>query len=225
MRNTKGSDIMSSNENAKFEIATFAGGCFWCMIPPFDGIDGVIETKSGYTGGKTPNPTYKEVSTGKTAHLEAIQIIFDPTRVSYTALLDIFWQNIDPTDAGGQFYDRGSQYRIAIFYHNEEQKKLAEKSKLGLEKSGHFDKPIAAVILEAGEFYPAEEYHQNYHKKNPEHYKQYKTGSGREAFLQKSWSRAKVEAEALSGEKKTKESYKAAILDNADLKKRLTPLQ
>lgn len=173
--------------NTRFEIATFAGGCFWCMVSPFDGLEGVMEVKSGYTGGRSEDPTYQEVCTGTTGHYEAIQIKFDPARMTYQQLLDIFWKQIDPTDAGGQFFDRGQQYETAIFYHNEEQKALAEESKRQLSDSKHFDKPIATEILQASRFYPAEEYHQDYHKKNPEHYKSYRVGSGRQGFIEKHW--------------------------------------
>lgn len=210
---------MIDKDNMKIETATFAGGCFWCMVPPFYDIDGVIEVKSGYTGGKTANPTYKEVCIGKTGHYEAVQILYDPARVSYEKLLEIFWQNIDPTDQGGQFHDRGRQYMTAIFYHNQEQQELAEKSKTGLEKSSRFDKPIATRILEACTFYTAEEYHQDYHKKNPEHYIQYKIGSGREAFIEK--NRTEFAAESVPDKHKPK----YAKPSEKELKKRLTPLQ
>jgi methionine-S-sulfoxide reductase len=142
------------------ELATFAGGCFWCMVPPFESTDGVIDIMSGYTGGRTKNPTYEEVCSGDTGHYEAIQIKYDPSKVSYDKLLRIFWRSIDPTDMGGQFYDRGQQYQTAVFYHDDEQKSLAEESKTELERSGKFKVPIATKILKADVFYPAEEYHQ-----------------------------------------------------------------
>lgn len=176
-----------NNGNNGYKYATFAGGCFWCMVPPFDGIDGVIKSEAGYTGGHIKNPTYREVCYGKTGHYEAIRVTYDPSRTGYGALLDIFWRQIDPTDPGGQFHDRGQQYMTAIFYHDGEQKRLAEESKKALEESGRFGKPIATKILKASEFYPAEEYHQDYHLKNPEHYKRYKVGSGREAFIKNAW--------------------------------------
>jgi methionine-S-sulfoxide reductase len=169
------------------EKATFAGGCFWCMEPPFEKLDGVKEVISGYTGGNVANPTYKQVSDGKTGHLESVQITYDPKKISYSELLDIFWKQINPTDAGGQFVDRGEQYRSAIFYHNEDQKKLAELSKNTLENLNIFDSPIVTEILPASEFYPAEEYHQDYYKKRPFRYKFYRRGSGRDKFLQKIW--------------------------------------
>jgi len=168
-------------------VATFAGGCFWCMEPPFEEIDGVTSVISGYTGGKEENPTYEQVSSGTTGHAESIEVHYDPARVGYATLLEIYWRQIDPTDPGGQFADRGKQYRTAIFYHDERQRELAEKSRADLEASGRFDRPIVTQIVPAGPFYPAEEYHQDYYKKNPAHYKAYRHGSGREAFLQKVW--------------------------------------
>ncbi|MGI5920234.1 MAG: peptide-methionine (S)-S-oxide reductase MsrA [Syntrophomonadaceae bacterium] len=179
-------------ENAKtYEQATFAGGCFWCMVAPFERLDGVISVVSGYTGGSSEKPTYKEVCSGGTGHMEAVQVTYDPERVTYNELLNVFWQQIDPTDAGGQFYDRGESYRTAIFYHNEKQKIQAEASKQSLDKSGRFKKPIATLIMPAGPFYPAEEYHQDYHSKNPQHYSQYRKASGRDAFIEKHWGKDK----------------------------------
>lgn len=171
----------------KEQKAVFAGGCFWCVESTLEKVPGVMKVISGYTGGKQENPSYEEVSHGSTGHVEAIEIIYDPEKVSYDQLLDAFWQEIDPTDSGGQFADRGSQYKTAIFYMNDEQKILAEKSRERLEKSGHFDKPIVTPILPAEPFYPAEEYHQNYAKKNPAHYGMYRFGSGREPYLKKVW--------------------------------------
>ncbi|NLG18774.1 MAG: peptide-methionine (S)-S-oxide reductase MsrA [Fibrobacter sp.] len=173
--------------SAKTEKATFAGGCFWCMQGPFDATEGVISTDVGYTGGTKENPSYEEVSTGKTGHAEAIEIIFDPEKVSYKELIEIFWQNIDPTTQNQQFADKGTQYRTAIFYHDQKQKELAEKSKIELQKSGMFDKPIVTEIVPASKFYSAEEYHQEYYLKNPEHYQRYKVGSGRSAFIERMW--------------------------------------
>ncbi|WP_312098163.1 peptide-methionine (S)-S-oxide reductase MsrA [Niallia sp.] len=169
------------------ELATFAGGCFWCMVKPFDQEPGIIKVVSGYTGGHKENPTYKEVCSETTGHYEAVQITFDSSVYSYEKLLSVYWQQIDPTDAGGQFYDRGQSYQTAIFYHNEEQKQLAEKSKQQLEASGRFNKPIATKILPASKFYPAEDYHQDYYKKNSDHYTRYHIGSGRAAFIQANW--------------------------------------
>ncbi|HEX3020027.1 MAG TPA: peptide-methionine (S)-S-oxide reductase MsrA [Chitinispirillaceae bacterium] len=170
-----------------YQKATFAGGCFWCMQGPFDFLEGVVSTKVGYTGGKIENPSYEEVSSGATGHTEAIEVLYDPQKVNYMELLDTFWRNIDPTAINQQFADKGSQYRTAIFYHNDEQKQLAEQSKSKLEKSGKFDKPIVTEILPAARFYLAEDYHQDYYKKNPFHYEMYKHGSGRSAFIERVW--------------------------------------
>lgn len=171
----------------KYQKATFAGGCFWCMQGPFDFLEGVISTKAGYTGGKIENPSYEEVSTGTTGHAEAVEVLYDPQKISYKELLEVFWRNIDPTTRDQQFADRGNQYRTAIFYHDEEQKKLAEQSKSELEKSGKFNKPIVTEIIEATRFYPAEDYHQDYYKKNPFRYEMYKQGSGRTSFIERMW--------------------------------------
>lgn len=169
------------------ELATFAGGCFWCMVKPFDQMDGIDEVISGYTGGHVENPTYEQVCSETTGHLEAVQITFDPSIFPYEKIVELYWTLIDPTDPGGQFYDRGESYTTAIFYHNEEQKQIAEQSKKRLEESGKFNKPIAVKLLPAKPFYPAEEYHQHYYKKNPLHYERYQIGSGRAAFIQQHW--------------------------------------
>ena len=169
------------------EIATFAGGCFWCMVAPFDEMDGMIEVTSGYTGGKVPNPRYKQVSSGQTDHVEAVQLVFDPRLVSYKELLRMFWQQIDPTDGGGQFSDRGNQYKSAIFYHNDRQRLEAEESKKELMECNLFGDPIVTDILPAMEFHPAEDYHQDFHKKNQFRYALYRRGSGRDAFLKENW--------------------------------------
>jgi len=174
-------------QKSKLEVATFAGGCFWCMQPPFDKTKGVVSTVVGYTGGTEKNPTYEQVSNKRTSHREAIQLKFDPAKVSYEQLLDVFWRSIDPTQANGQFADIGPQYRTAIFYHSEEQKRLAEESKRKLAASGKLSKPIAVEILPAGPFYPAEEYHQKYYLKNPDDYYRYAVGSGRYPFLERVW--------------------------------------
>ena len=165
--------------------ATFAGGCFWCMEPPYDELEGVISTISGYTGGTKKNPTYEEVSAGTTGHAEAVQITYDPTKIRYEKLLDVFWRNIDPLTANAQFCDSGSQYRSAIFYHDETQKNLAEASKKRLQS--RFKQPIVTEIVRATEFYPAEDYHQDYYKKNPVRYKIYRYGCGRDQRLQTLW--------------------------------------
>lgn len=176
-----------SDEPVNSERAIFAGGCFWCMESPFEKIPGVIEVLSGYTGGEKLNPTYKEVSAGGTGHTEAVEVLYDPQQVSYAELLDVFWMQINPTDAGGQFVDRGTQYRSGIYPLNSEQQRLAEASKQLLAQSGRFAQPIITEIVAAGKFYPAEEYHQDYYKKNPIRYKYYRYGSGRDKFLDQVW--------------------------------------
>ncbi len=169
--------------------AVFAGGCFWCTESDFEKLPGVIDAISGYTGGHVANPTYEQVSAGGTGHVEAVKVIYDPAKLSYSQLLDWFWRHVDPTDGGGQFVDRGSQYQSEIFYADDEQKQLAEDSKAKLEASGRFDKPIVTRIVKLGPFYPAEEYHQNYYKKNPIRYHYYRWGSGRDQFLEKVWGK------------------------------------
>ncbi|WP_275262664.1 peptide-methionine (S)-S-oxide reductase MsrA [Paenibacillus tepidiphilus] len=196
--------MQSQHIQGKTEQATFAGGCFWCMVSPFEELPGIISVVSGYTGGHTVNPTYEEVCSETTGHVEAVQITYDPSVFPYSKLLELFWQQIDPTDAGGQFHDRGSSYETAIFYHTEEQRQAAEASKAEVAASGRFSGPIVTPILPAKIFYPAEEYHQGYHRKNPGHYKRYRKGSGREAFIEKHWRHNE---------------------DKASLKERLTPLQ
>ncbi|PKP99988.1 MAG: peptide-methionine (S)-S-oxide reductase [Alphaproteobacteria bacterium HGW-Alphaproteobacteria-12] len=168
-------------------VAIFAGGCFWCMEPPYDKTDGVISTTSGYTGGTVVNPGYEEVSRGGTGHAEAVKIVYDPAKVSYEELLHIFWRNIDPFRKDAQFCDAGSQYRSAIFYLDAEQKRLAEKSKEDLEKPGRFSQPIVTEIVEAGPFFPAEKYHQDYYMKNPNRYAYYRWSCGRDARLEQVW--------------------------------------
>jgi peptide methionine sulfoxide reductase msrA/msrB len=185
-------------------IATFAGGCFWCMVEPFDERPGIISVISGYTGGTIENPTYEQVCSNETGHVEAVQITYDPQVVSYEQLVNTFWQQIDPTDPGGQFNDRGESYQTAIFYHDEEQKNIAERSKIELEKSGKFSKPIATKIIPDQIFYPAEEQHQDYYKKRSFHYKLYKKGSGREDFIKDNWTKT---------------------IDKSKLKEQLTPIQ
>ncbi len=181
------------NTHEKVEKATFAGGCFWCMVKPFDTQPGIIEVVSGYTGGTKENPTYEEVCSDTTGHYEAVQITFNPDIFPYEKLVELFWQQIDPTDAGGQFFDRGDSYRTAIFYHTDEQKKIAEESKQKLADSGIFTKPIVTPILPAKEFYRAEEYHQDYYKKKPEHYNRYRKGSGRDKFIRTHWAAKEFE--------------------------------
>ena len=179
------------------KLATFAGGCFWCMVKPFDQYEGVIKVVSGYTGGHTQNPTYEEVCSDTTGHIEAIQITYDDELISYEELLNIYWKQIDPTDSGGQFNDRGHKYKTVIFYHDEEQKQLAEKSKKQLEESKVFNNKIATEILPATVFYEAEDYHQDYYKKNPNHYYSYYVGSGRYFFKKERWDRNNFNREEL----------------------------
>ncbi len=182
-------DTEETKEELTYEHATFAGGCFWCMVKPFDTWPGIVRVISGYTGGQKENPTYEEVCSGETGHCEAVQITFDSTVFPYEKLLDIFWRQIDPTDEGGQFCDRGSSYRTAVFYESEVQKKLAEASKEALARSGRFNKPIVTPILPAKTFYAAEEYHQHFYQKNPNHYGQYRGSSGRDEFITEYWKK------------------------------------
>jgi peptide-methionine (S)-S-oxide reductase len=180
------SQVAPGSSTAK---AAFAGGCFWCMEPPYDELDGVLSTVSGYIGGSKKNPTYEEVSTGATGHAEAVQVTYDPAKITYQRLLEVFWRNVDPLTPNGQFCDIGSQYRSAIFYYDETQKRLAEESKKALQ--GRFKQPIATQIVPASEFYPAEEYHQDYYKKNPIRYYVYTSGCGRERRLREVWGSGK----------------------------------
>jgi len=171
-------------------VATFAGGCFWCMEPPYDKLDGVRSTTSGYTGGKEARPTYKQVSYGRTTHAEAVRVVYDPEVVSYEELLQVFWHNIDPTQSDGQFCDRGRQYRTAVYAHDAEQRRLAETSKQEIADSAGLPGPIVTEIEEAGPFYPAEEYHQDFYEKSPGHYKSYRLGCRRDARLEELWGDA-----------------------------------
>jgi peptide-methionine (S)-S-oxide reductase len=178
---------VAAEEPPATAVATFAGGCFWCMEPVFDALDGVISTTSGYTGGTLRNPTYEEVSSGSTGHTEAIQVRYDPARVSYDRLLEVYWRNIDPTASNRQFCDRGTQYRTAIFYHDEAQRQAAERSRSELETSGAFAVAIATDIVAAGHFDPAEDYHQDYYLKNPLRYQRYHDACGRDERLEELW--------------------------------------
>ena len=175
--------------DTKLQKATFAGGCFWCMEPFLERIKGVKKVTVGYTGGHTKNPTYEEVSSGQTGHAEAVELLFDPSEASYEKIMNVFWHNIDPTAVNSQFVDHGTQYRSAVFYHDDEQKRIAEEGKKQITDSGRFDKPIATEIVPASPFYPAEEYHQAYYKKNPMRYKMYHDNSGRDEFLDKVWGK------------------------------------
>lgn len=178
-----GSDTMVETTN--LSIATLAGGCFWCVEADFEKIPGVVKVISGYTGGSNENPSYENYY--KSGHVEAVQVFYDPQKISYQELLDHFWRLVDPTDAGGQFVDRGPHYRTVIFYHDDEQKRLAEESKAALERSGRFQKPLATEIIKFSKFYPAEDYHQNFSKEQPARYKSYRANSGRDQFLQRVW--------------------------------------
>lgn len=182
-----GAAAASAAEPARTATAIFAGGCFWCMEGPFDVLDGVISTTSGYTGGKLANPTYEQVSSGGTGHAEAVKVVYDPDKVGYQQLLAVFWRNVDPLDASGQFCDRGNQYRSEIFYMDEQQKQLAEESKAALDASGRLKQPVVTEIVAATTFYPAEDYHQDYYQKNPTRYKLYRYGCGRDQRLTKLW--------------------------------------
>ena len=175
---------------SSYAKATFAGGCFWCMEHPFDVLPGVISTTSGYTGGQKANPTYEEVSSGSTGHAEAVQVVYDPKKVTYEKLLDVFWHNIDPTVKNEQFCDHGTQYRSGIFYHDDAQRQLAETSKAALDRNKPFKQPIVTEITRAGEFYPAEDYHQDFYLKNPLRYKYYRSGCGRDNRLKQLWGKA-----------------------------------
>ncbi len=184
---TQDNNVQGNITMENLKQATFAGGCFWCVEAGFEKLDGVAKVISGYAGGDTVNPTYEEVASGKGGHLEVVQVHYDPNIITYEALLESFWRQIDPTDNGGQFVDRGPQYRPAIFYHDDIQKLIAEKSRASLASSGRFKKPIATEIIELSKFYPAEEYHQDYYKKNPIRYKYYRYNSGRDQFLKQKW--------------------------------------
>ena len=194
------------------KTAVFAGGCFWCMEPPFEQLEGVVDVMAGYSGGDEKNPTYQEVSSGRTGHIESVRVIYDPEKITYGELLDTFWRYVDPTDPGGQFADRGNHYKTAIFYSDEEEKRIAEQSKADLDRSGIFSLPVVTGILPIKPFYPAEEYHQDYYKKNVAHYQAYKVGSGRAGFLEKTWK-----------DQPEKKSY--AVPSEQQLRKELTPMQ
>ncbi len=204
---------LTAKTKTNTQTAIFAGGCFWCMEYPFEQVKGVTKVLSGYTGGHVKNPTYQQVSSGTTGHFEAIQVTYDPSQVSYEELLRVFWKNIDPTDAYGQFVDQGSQYKTAVFYQNQTQKALAEKTRKELADSKKFSRPIVTEILPASVFYPAEDYHQDFYKKSPVRYKSYSEGSGRKQFIQEYWGK----------EENMDSRYKKPT--DAELKKKLTPLQ
>jgi peptide methionine sulfoxide reductase msrA/msrB len=213
---TKG-DVTLKGEKT-MQIATFAGGCFWCIERDFEKLPGVVKVVSGYTGGSKENPSYEEVSAGATGHLEAVQVYYDSSQLSYEELLAFFWKHIDPTDANGQFVDRGSQYRSAIFYHDAAQKRLAEATKERLNSSGKFNTPVVTEIIEFSKFYSAEEYHQDYYKKNPVGYERYRSGSGRDQFLKRIWG-SEMDSAILRNQREYKKP------DPETLKDRLTDLQ
>jgi peptide methionine sulfoxide reductase msrA/msrB len=206
-------------DDKNLQKATFAGGCFWCTESDFEKVDGVVEVVSGYTGGDEKDPTYEQVSSGATGHFEAVQVYYDPQKVSYAELLEVFWRHVNPTDAGGQFVDRGPQYLSAIFYHDEEQKALAEKSKAEMDKSGVFKTPLVTPIIPLKKFYPAENYHQDYYKKNPLRYKWYRSGSGRDQFLESTWGDMPLK------KKPAKSDAKYSKPEDAALRENLTPMQ
>ena len=213
----RGSISMNQDEKG-LKKAIFAGGCFWCVESDFQKVDGVVDVVSGYTGGQTENPTYHEVSGGDSGHVEAVQVLYDPEKVTYEQLLDLFWRHVDPTDDSGQFVDRGAQYRTAVFYDDEEQKLTAEKSKEALNRSGYFDKPIVTEIIKRSIFYPAEERHQDFYKKDPMRYRQYRMSSGRDRFLKKTWN---ASIEGTPGG----ETIRFSRPDDEKLRKQLTPMQ
>ncbi|MBT8371983.1 MAG: peptide-methionine (S)-S-oxide reductase MsrA, partial [Deltaproteobacteria bacterium] len=218
-----------TGESGSMNSAVFAGGCFWCTESDFEKVEGVLEVISGYTGGSMANPTYKQVSSGSTRHLEAVKVVYDPEKVTYAKLLEVFWTHVNPTDAGGQFVDRGSQYVSAIFYADETERRLAERSKQKLAEAGVFAEPIVTEILPLGLFYTAEDYHQNYHKKNPLRYKWYRSGSGRDTFLKKTWADAtfsfdgKLDNASMDSGDMAPMMY--TIPDEEEIQRRLTPLQ
>ena len=221
-------DKKMAKEAAGVRVATFAGGCFWCTEADFEKVTGVVKVISGYAGGQKEDPTYEEVSSGKTGHVEAIQVYYDPSKVTYQQLLDTFWRHIDPTDGGGQFVDRGAQYRGVVFYQDEAERQLAEKSKQDLDRSGRFKKPVATEIVKFTNFYSAEEYHQDYYLKNPLRYRYYRHGSGRDQFLAQTWgdekeASAPKAAGAATAAGAGKRMYSKP--DDATLKKMLTPIQ
>lgn len=218
-KDKKGGDTIMNEKQNNLQIATFAGGCFWCVEADFEKIDGVVEVISGYTGGHKENPTYNEVSAGGTGHLEAVQVFYDPGKVSYKELLNYFFRHVDPTDAGGQFVDRGEQYRPAIFYHDEEQKRLAEESRKEIQKSGYLNKPVVTEIIKFTKFYKAEDYHQDYYKNHQAKYKYYRWNSGRDQFIKKTWGEEKKPVAGTSIDSKYKKPGDDVI------RKKLTPLQ
>ncbi len=214
---------MDNNSKIKYETATLAGGCFWCIEAAFEDVPGVIDAASGYSGGHVKNPSYEEVSSGSTGHYEAVQIKFDPEKISYTQLLNILFQQIDPTDGSGSFADRGSQYKSAVFYHNETQKKEALALIKKINDSLRFDSKIATQVIKFKNFYRAESYHQNYHSKNPIRYNFYRTGSGRDRFIKKAWKGYKKSGKSKTVTDAVHEKYNRP--SEKELKKILSPIQ
>lgn len=206
-------------EGSNFKKAVFAGGCFWCVEADFEKVDGVIEVISGYTGGQVENPTYEAVCAGGTGHLEAVQVVYDPGRISYRELLGLFWRHVDPTDPGGQFVDRGAQYQSAIFYGDDEERRLAEESRKEVEASGRFERPVVTEILPASRFYPAEDYHQDYYRTHPMRYNAYRGNSGRDQFLCRIWAKGEKKADGVTQDKSYSKPDRSALLE------RLTPMQ
>ncbi len=203
-------EVQSMSKVVEPKTVVLGGGCFWCMEPPFEQLEGVIDVVAGYSGGEEKNPTYKDVSHGMTGHIESVQVTYDPAKISFKELLDTFWRYIDPTDTGGQFADRGNHYKTAIFYSSPEEKAMAEKSKEALGRAGVFSKPIVTAVLPVKPFYPAEEYHQDYYRKNVAHYEAYKVGSGRAPFLEKTWKgRAKLKNDSRPPEKELRSKLTA----------------
>lgn len=224
---TEAKDIAMDDQH--LETAVFAGGCFWCVESDLEKVDGVADVVSGYAGGHVENPTYQQVSAGGTGHLEVVQVRYDPEKVDYETLLGVFWRHVDPTDPGGQFVDRGDQYRTAIFYKNPDQKQKAEASKAALAASGRFDKPIATEILPLGKFYPAEEYHQDYYKKSSIRYKYYRWNSGRDQFIDKVWGEERDRVAPIGGGNDSAaasgDARSYSKPGDEELRRRLTPLQ
>lgn len=215
--------MSAQNEESAVAAATFAGGCFWCVEADFEKVAGVTEVISGYAGGEKANPSYEEVSSGRTRHVEAAQVIFDPTKVSYRELLEVFWTHVDPTDNGGQFVDRGPQYRTAIFYHDDEQMELARKSKVALANSGIFDRPIATELIQFKGFYKAEEYHQDYYKNHSIRYRYYRYNSGRDQFLDRVWKNNEFKISKADSATETASNYHKP--DDRTLRSTLSPMQ
>lgn len=212
--------LRAGQDRGNLRVATFAGGCFWCTESDFEKLEGVVEVISGYTGGNVENPSYQQVSAGGTGHVEAVQVSYDPAKLDYKVLLDYFWRHVDPTDGGGQFVDRGAQYRSAIFYHDEEQKRQAEDSKRELEASGRFHKPILTEILPFNKFFNAEDYHQDYYKKNPVRYNFYRFNSGRDQFLASAWGKNEEDTTKVNAS-----SAGYSKPGDEELRRKLTPLQ